>query len=113
MGDLFKREKDLCILLMKNRQNNKISIEYFISNKSVDVLVFYKHKADWCVENRRQGINRLWKNFNLAFIGYKRDCLVLNYKARGPYVTEYTFPMHYFNIKNFHSAEFQKYESSY
>ena len=49
----------------------------------------------------------------IAFIGYKRDCLVLNYKAKDRYVTEYTFPMHYFNIENFHSAEFQKYESAY
>ena len=94
MGDLFKRERDLCILFMKNRQNDKVSIEYFISNKSVDVLVFYKHKADWNV-------------------GYKRDCLVLNYKAKDRYVTEYTFPMHFFNIEKFHSVNFQKYESTY
>ena len=67
---------------MKNRQNDKVSIESFISNKLVDVLVFYKHKADWDIENGRQDINRLWRNFNLVFIGYKRDCLVLNYKAK-------------------------------
>ena len=113
MEDLFKRERDLCILFMKNRQNDKISIEYFISNKSVDVLIFHKHKADWNVENGKQDIDRLWRNFNLAFVGYKRDCLVFNYRARGLYVTEYTFPMHHFNIDNFHSADFQKYEPSY
>ena len=107
MGDLFKRVKDLCILFMKNRQNDKVSNEYFISNKLFDVLVFYKHKADCDVENGRQDINRLWRNFNLALIGYKRDCLVLNYKAKDRYVTEYTFPMHFFNIENFHSVDFQ------
>ena len=113
MEDLFKTERDLCILFMKNRQNDKVSIESFISNKLVDVLVFYKHKADWDIENGRQDINRLWRNFNLVFIGYKRDCLVLNYNAKDRYVTEYIFPMHFFNIENFHSVEFQKYESTY
>ena len=111
MGDLFKRVRDFCILFMKNRQNGKISIEYFISNKSVDVLIFYKHKADWNVENGKHDI--LWRDFNLAFIDYKRDCLVLNYRARRLYVTEYPFPMHHFNIDNFLSADFQKYESTY
>ena len=113
MGELFRRERELCLLFMKNRENHKVSIEYSISNKSVDVLVFYKDRADWDDENGRQDINQCWRSFNLAFIGYKLDCLVLNYRARGFYVTEYTFPMQHFNIDNFHSAEFQKYESAY
>ena len=113
MGDLFKRKRELCLLFMKSRRNSKVSIEYLISNKLVDVLVYYKHREDWDDDNGRQDINRLWENINLAFIGYKAVCLVLNYRARGLYVTEYTFPMQYFNIDNFHSADFQKYEPSY
>ena len=114
MGDLFERERELCILLMKNRRNENISIDYSISNKSVDLLVYYKDKADWDIENGREDINRLCRNFNLAYIGYKTECLALNYTTQnGFYVTEYVFPMQLFNIDNFHSTEFKKYEPNY
>ena len=73
------------------------------------ILVFYKRKGDWNVKNGEADLNRLWKNFNLAFIGYKNKCLVLNYKRYDVYLTEYLFPILYFNIENFHSLEFQQY----
>ena len=75
--------------------------------------VFYSDKEDWNIENGEKDLNRLWKNFNLAFIGYKSECVTLNYPSNGLYVTEYFFPMKYFNIDNFYSLEFQKYESEY
>ena len=107
MGDLFKREREFCMLFMKNRQNENVSIEYSISNKSVDVLVLYKDKKYWDAENMRVDINRLWRNFNLAYIGYKTECLTLSYtNQNGFYVSEYSFPMQFFDIDNFHSAEF-------
>ena len=114
MGDLFTRERELCTLLMKNRRNECVSIDYSISNKSVDVLVYYKNKANWNIKSGESGLNRLWRNFNLAYIGYKTECLTLNYSdGRGFHVTEHVFPMKYFNIVNFHSEEFKKYDPSY
>ena len=99
---------------MKNRRNERVSVDYSISNKSVDVLVFYKNKSDWGVKNGEADINRLWRNFNLAYIGYKTECLTLNYfDQRGFYVTEYAFPMKFFNIDNFYLDEFKKYEPRY
>ena len=60
-------------------------------------------------------LNRLWKNFNLAFIGYKAHCTVLKYHNAEIQnaITEYMFPTLNFNIENFHSPEFQKYTSDY
>ena len=46
MPDLFARERELCLLFIKNRKEN-VSIDYSISNKSVDVIVRYKRETDW------------------------------------------------------------------
>ena len=113
MRDLFSRERELCELFIKNRRTDNVSIYYNISTRSVDILVFYSDKEDWNIENGEKDLNRLWKNFNLAFIGYKSECLTLNYPANGLYVTDYFFSMKFFNIDNFYSQEFQKYESEH
>ena len=113
MSDLFSRERELCELFIKNRRTDTVSIDYNISTRSVDIMVFYLDKEDWNIENGEKDLNRLWKNFNFAFIGYKSECLTLNYPANGLYVTEYFFPMKFFNIDTFYSLEFQKFESEY
>ena len=111
--DLFSRERELCMLFIKNRKEN-VSLGYSISNKSVDIIVRYKEKADWDIEDRRKDLNRLWKNLNLSFIEYKTECVVLNYRnSYWHYVTEYFFPMIFFNIDNFHSKEFRNYDPKY
>ena len=113
MVDLFLRERELCLLFIRNRKEN-VSIDYPISNKSVDIVVRYKSKNDWDIEDGRRDLNRLWRNFNLSFIGYKTECLILNYTtSNNRFVTEYFFPMKFFNINNFHSQEFKKYESKH
>ena len=113
MSDLFARERELCLLFAKNRKE-KVSIDYSISNKSVDIIIRYNSNADWDIEDGRKDLNRLWRNFNLSFIGYKTECVILNYRnVNGQFVTEYIFPVIFFNIDNFHSLEFEKYESKY
>ena len=114
MGDLFARERELCMLFKQNRQSDRVLIDYAISIKSVDVLAYYKNKADWDVQDGRQDFNRLWRNFNLAYIGYKTECVILNYvDFLNNYVTEHFFPMKLFNIDNFRSKEFEKYDPKY
>ena len=103
MNDLFARERELCLLSIKNRKED-VSIDYSISNKSVDIIVRYKSKSGWDVEDGRKDFNWLWRNFNLSFTGYKTECLILNYtNQNNRFVTEYFFPMKFFNIDNFHS----------
>ena len=50
MVDWFSRERELCLLFIKNRKEN-VSIDYSISNKSVDIVVRYKSKNDWDIED--------------------------------------------------------------
>ena len=111
--DVFSRERELCELFIRNRRDENIKFTYDISNKAVEICVHYKKKKHWRPSNGESDLNRLWRNFNLAFIGYKEKCLVLNYRKNNFYLTEYLFPMIYFNIDNFHSLEFKNYESGY
>ena len=112
--DLFARERELCLLFIKNNKKNDISFDYSISNKSVDIIVLSDSEKGWDVEEGRRNLNRLWKNFYLAFIGYKTDCVILQYRdSHWRYVTEYFFPMIYFNLENFHSKDFEKYNNEY
>ena len=112
--DLFERERELCMLFIKDNESEGLSFDYSISNKSVDLVVRYNNQNDWDIGKGRENINRLWRNFNLAFIGYKTNCVVLNYRTiHNKFVTEYFFPMIKFNIENFHSKEFrEKYKMS-
>ena len=77
--DLFDRERELCLLFIKNNESEGLPFDYSISNKSVDIVVRYNNQNDWDIERGRENIDRLWRNFNLAFIGYKTKCVVLNY----------------------------------
>ena len=107
--DLFEHEIELCMLFIKNNESEALSFDYPISNKSVDLVVRYNNQNKWDIEKGRENINRLRRNFNLDFIGYKTDCVVLNYRTiHNKFVTEYFCPMLEFNIENFHSKEFCK-----
>ena len=108
--DLFDRERELCMFFIKNNESEGLLFDYSISNTSVDLIIRYNNQSDWNVEKGRENINRLWRNFNLAFIGYKSECIVLNYRTiHNKFVTEYFFPMIKFNIENFHSKEYRSY----
>ena len=74
--DLFDRERELCMLFIKNNESDGMSFDYSISNTSVDLVVRYNNQKDWAIEKGKENINRLWRNFNLAFIGYKTKCIV-------------------------------------
>ena len=112
--DIFERERELCMLFIKNNSSENLSFDFSISNSSVDLIVCYNKQTDWDKEKTRSEINRLWRNFNLAFIGYKSECIVLNYRtAHAKFVTEYCFSMIKFNLENFHSKEFSNYNNEY
>ena len=56
-------------------------------------MVFHRENK-WDFEKGRLEIDQLWKDFNVAFIGYKPNCSVIRYKHdSGAFVTEYMFPM--------------------
>ena len=40
--DLFSRERELCMLFIKNRKKDNLSFDFSISNKSVDIIVHYR-----------------------------------------------------------------------
>ena len=77
--DIFERERELCMLFIKHNKSESLSFDFSISNSSVDLIVRYNNQTDWNIEKGRQDINRLWRNFNLAFIGYRSECIVLNF----------------------------------
>ena len=67
--DIFERERELCLLFIKNNKSESLSFDFSISNSSVDLIVRYNNQTDWNIEKGREDINCLWRNFNLAFIG--------------------------------------------
>ena len=79
--DIFERERELCMLFIKNNKSENLSFDFSISNSSVDLIVRYKNQNYWNSEKGRNDINQLWRNFDLAFIGYKSECIVLNYRT--------------------------------
>ena len=92
--DIFQRERELCMLFIKNNKSENLSFDFSISNSSVDLIVRYNNQTDWDREKGREDINCLWRNF-------------LNYRTtQSKFVTEYGFPMIKFNIETFHSKEF-------
>ena len=106
--DLFDRERELCMLFIKNNESEGLSFDYLIRNTLVDLIVCYNNQNEWDIEKGKENINRLWRNFNLAYIGYKTECVVLNYGTiHNKFVTEYVFPMIKFNIENFYSKEYR------
>ena len=114
MNDCFARERELCLLFKRKNEAPGVCIDYSISNKSVDITVFHK-EVNWDIEWGEKILNHLWKNFILAFIGYKTHCTILKYhhsENKNP-ITEYVFPMKSFNPENFHSPEFLNYCSDY
>ena len=66
------------MLFIKNNESEGLSFDYSITNKLVDIVVRYNNQNDWDIEKGRENVDRLWRNFNLAFIGYKTECVVLN-----------------------------------
>ena len=111
--DIFGRERELCLLFIKNNKSDGLSFDFTISNSSVNLIVRYSKLDEWDIEKGRINIDRLWKNFNLAFIGYNSHCNVITYKTSMTFVTEYSFTMLKFNIENYHSPEFAKYNNTY
>ena len=111
--DIFGRERELCLLFIKNNKSDGLSFDFTISNSSVDLIVRYSKLDKWDIEKGRINIDRLRKNFNLAFIGYNSHCNVITYKTNMTFVTEYSFTMLKFNIENYHSPEFAKYNNTY
>ena len=111
--EIFGRERELCLLFIKNNKSDGLLFDFVISNSSVDLIVRYSKLDEWDIEKGRRNIDRLWKNFNLAFIGYHSHCNVITYRSNMSFVTEYSFAMLKFNFENFHSPEFDNYNNTY
>ena len=93
MNDVFACERKLCNVFIEKRKKENVSINYSISNKLVDIIVCYNFEQDWDVEDARNDLKRLWRNLNLAFIGYKTECLILKHRNNThKFVVEYFFP---------------------
>ena len=104
----FERERELCELFIKNMKRQEIKFTYDINTSAVSIYVCYKSSCDWNDSDGRKYLNKLWKNFNLAFIGYRHRCIVLKHNRKNfrDCLTEYLFPMIHFNIDNFYSPDF-------
>ena len=51
--DLFDRERELCMLFIKNNESDGLSFDYSISSTSVDLVVRYNNQNDWDIEKGR------------------------------------------------------------
>ena len=113
--DVFQRERELRDLFIRHWKTDSVSINYFLSNKSVDIIVRYNFEENWDTEAARNDLDRLWRNFNLAFISHDTKCYVIKdfYAHCNKFCVEYIFPMKFFNIDNFHSEEFKIYDAKY
>ena len=49
MTDCFAREWELCLLFKRKNEAPGACIDYSISNKSVDIIVFHK-EGNWDIE---------------------------------------------------------------
>ena len=67
--DFFHPERELCLLFKQKNEGIGVSINYSITNSSVNICIFHE-EGNQNAEQGRKNLNRLWKNFNLAFIGY-------------------------------------------
>ena len=112
-NDFFGHERELCMLFIKNNKAYGLNFDFTISNSSVELIVRYSKQGQWDKERGRKDNERLWKNFNLAYIGYSSHCNVLTYRTNMHFVTEYSFTMLKFNIDNFNSKEFKEYNNTY
>ena len=95
--DIFARERELYLFLIKNNKSDGLSFDFVISNSSVDLIVKYSNPNQWDTEKGRREIDKLWKNFNLAFIGYKSHCNVLQYRTLDSFLCNRVF-FHYAEI---------------
>ena len=104
----FDRETLLCEIFIKKMKRKNVKLTYEVNTFCVSIFVCYKSNGDWNVLASKKYLNKLWKDFNLAFIGYRHRCLVLNYRRKKfkDSVTEYLFPMKHFSIDNFYSSDF-------
>ena len=111
----FFNEREDFVIFLYDTGKQTVSINYFLSNKSVDIIVCYNFEENWDVEAARDDLNRLWRKFNPAFIGYDTKCYVIKnfYAHCNKFGVEYIFPMKFFNIDNFHSEEFKIYDAKY
>ena len=48
--DVFQRERELCDLFIRHWKTDGVSINYFLSNNSVDIIVCYNFEGNWDVE---------------------------------------------------------------
>ena len=54
--DIFERERELCLLFIKNNNSENLSFDFSISNSSVDLIVRYNNQSDWNIEKGRSNI---------------------------------------------------------
>ena len=85
-----------------------VKITYEINTAAVSIVVSYRG-LDWNDLYGKKYLNKpIWKQFNLAYIGYRHKCLTLKYERKKykDNLIEYFFPMRHFNVDNYYSSEF-------
>ena len=55
--DLFSRQRELCMLFKSQNEKAGVKIDYSISNKSFNIVVFHGESC-WDVEKGRNEINK-------------------------------------------------------
>ena len=96
----FDKEKELCSdFAAKFTHLKNIKISYNFKRESFSTIV-NNENGEWNDNFGRKKLNVLIKRYNLAFIGYKNECLSLR---NCNYEIEYIIPMSHFNLDNYYS----------
>ena len=76
----FERETELCNdFIRRFGRFKEIKFSYELNTSAVSIVVYHNTNF-WNEKKGRNYVNHLIKKHNLAFIGYKNECLVLRKK---------------------------------
>ena len=99
----FKKETELCNNFIRRFAKFKdIKFSYELNTSAVSIVVYHKTNF-WNEKRGRKYVNRLIKKYNLAFIGYKNECIVLR---KNNFELEYMILMIHFNLDNYYSENY-------
>ena len=99
----FERETELYNdFIRRFGRFKEIKFSYELNTSAVSIVVY--HNTNFRNEQKgRKYVNQLIKRHNLAFIGYKNECLVLR---KNNFELEYMIPMIHFNLDNYYSENY-------
>ena len=96
----FDKEKEVCSdVLSAFTHLNYIKTSCNFHRESFSIIINHKN-GRWNDNFGRKTLNDLIKKYNLAFIGYKNECISLR---SCNFEIEYFVPMSHFNLENYYS----------